>query len=97
PRSPPFPYTTLFRSSLAQELAIAERVRWLGWQSSLTAFYRSLDLMVFNTDWDALGRAPLEAIGAGVPVVVSAVHSGSQSVLKTIDRKSTRLNSSHVA
>jgi glycosyltransferase involved in cell wall biosynthesis len=67
--------------SLAQELAIAERVRWLGWQSSLTAFYRSLDLMVFNTDWDALGRAPLEALGAGVPVVVSAVHSGLGELL----------------
>ena len=67
--------------SLAQELGIAERVRWLGWQSDLTSFYRSLDLMVFNTDWDAVGRAPLEALGAGVPVVASAVHSGLLEML----------------
>jgi glycosyltransferase involved in cell wall biosynthesis len=67
--------------SLAYELGIAERVRWLGWQSSLTTFYRSLDLMVFNTDWDALGRAPLEALGSGVPVVASAINSGLGEVL----------------
>jgi len=67
--------------SLAQELGIAERVRWLGWQSDLTSFYRSLDLMVFNTDWDAFPRAPLEALGAGVPVVASALHSGLSEML----------------
>jgi len=67
--------------SLARELRIAERVRWLGWQSDLTAFYRSLDLMVFNTDWDAFPRAPLEALGAGVPVVASALNSGLSEML----------------
>jgi glycosyltransferase involved in cell wall biosynthesis len=67
--------------SLAQELGITERVRWLGWQSNLTSFYRSLDLMVFNTDWDAFPRAPLEALGAGVPVVASALHSGLSEML----------------
>ena len=67
--------------SLARDLGIAERVRWLGWQSDLTSFYRSLDLLVFNTDWDAMGRTPLEALGAGIPVVASAVHSGLSEML----------------
>jgi glycosyltransferase involved in cell wall biosynthesis len=66
---------------LAREFGIAERVRWLGWQSDLTAFYRSLDLAVFNTDWDAFPRTPLEALGAGVPVVASAVNSGLSEIL----------------
>jgi glycosyltransferase involved in cell wall biosynthesis len=66
---------------LALELGIAERVRWLGWQSDLTSFYRSLDLVVFNTDWDAFPRTPLEALGAGVPVVASALHSGLSEML----------------
>jgi len=67
--------------ALAAELGIAERVRWLGWQSDLTAFYCSLDLMVFNTDWDAFPRSPLEALGAGAPVVASALNSGLSEML----------------
>jgi glycosyltransferase involved in cell wall biosynthesis len=67
--------------ALAAELGITERVRWLGWQTDLTPFYRSLDLMVFNTDWDAFPRAPLEALGAGTPVVASALHSGLSEML----------------
>ena len=66
---------------LAGDLGIADRVRWLGWQSDVTSFYRSLDLAVFNTDWDALGRTPLEALGAGVPVVASVVHGGLHEIL----------------
>ncbi len=67
--------------SLARELGIAERVLWLGWRADVGNFYSSLDLMVFNTDWDAMGRVPLEALGAGVPVVASAVHSGLGELL----------------
>jgi glycosyltransferase involved in cell wall biosynthesis len=67
--------------SLAKELGIAERVRWLGWQTDLTVFYRSLDLALFNTDWDAVGRTPLEALCAGVPVVASALNSGLPEIL----------------
>jgi glycosyltransferase involved in cell wall biosynthesis len=67
--------------ALAAELGITERVRWLGWQTDPTPFYRSLDLMVFNTDWDAFPRAPLEALGAGTPVVASALNSGLSEML----------------
>jgi glycosyltransferase involved in cell wall biosynthesis len=67
--------------SLARELGIAERVRWLGWQSDLTSVYRALDLALFSTDGDALPRTPLEALGAGVPVVASAVNSGLSEIL----------------
>lgn len=66
---------------LAQNLGIADRVRWLGWQSDLTSFYRSLDLALFNADWEALGRTPLEAVAAGAPVVASVVHGGLSEVL----------------
>jgi glycosyltransferase involved in cell wall biosynthesis len=67
--------------SLAQDLGVAERVRWLGWQSDMTLFYRSLNLLVFNTDWDALGRVPLESLAAGVPAVASALNSGLSEIL----------------
>jgi glycosyltransferase involved in cell wall biosynthesis len=73
--------------SLAETLGLGPRVRWLGWQLDLDPFYRSLDLFVFNTDWDAVGRAPLEALGAGVPVVASALHSGLGEMLDVESRR----------
>jgi glycosyltransferase involved in cell wall biosynthesis len=67
--------------SIARQLGIADHVRWLGWQPDLTEFYRSLDLLLFNADWEALGRTPLEALAAGVPVVASVLHGGLAEVL----------------
>ena len=61
---------------LANDLHIADRVVWLGWQNDLGIFYRALDVMLFNSDWDAVGRTPLEAMSYGVPVVASVVHGG---------------------
>jgi glycosyltransferase involved in cell wall biosynthesis len=69
--------------SLSEQLGIADRVRWLGWQSDLTTFYRSLDLLLFNSDWDAMGRTPLEALAAGVPVVASVLHGGLPEIVNS--------------
>jgi glycosyltransferase involved in cell wall biosynthesis len=66
---------------LARRLGLSDRVRWLGWQSDLGDFYRSLDLMLFNADWEALGRSPLEALAAGVPVVASVLNGGLSEFL----------------
>lgn len=77
----------------AERLGIAGRVRWLGWQSNLRDFYRSLDVLLFNSDWDALGRTPLEALGHGVPVAASVVNGGLSEVL---DRpQEVRIHKSH--
>lgn len=67
--------------ALAARLGIAERVRWLGWVDDLTPFYRSLDVLLFNSDWDAMGRTPLEAIGHGTPVVASLLNGGLGELL----------------
>jgi glycosyltransferase involved in cell wall biosynthesis len=71
--------------SLALSLGIADRVRWLGWQDDLRKFYLALDVLVFNSDWDALGRTPLEALALGTPMVASVTHGGLAEV---IDRDS---------
>jgi glycosyltransferase involved in cell wall biosynthesis len=63
------------------ELGLTERVRWLGWQEDLTRFYLSLDVLLFNSDWDALGRTPLEAGANGVPTVASVLHGGLREVI----------------
>jgi glycosyltransferase involved in cell wall biosynthesis len=67
----------------AAELGIADRVIWLGWQKDLESFYRALDVMLFNSDWDAMGRTPLEAMSYGVPVVASMLHGGLKEALNS--------------
>lgn len=62
--------------TLADALGLRDKVVWLGWQSRLDDFYRSLDVLLFNSDWDALGLTPLEAMSHGVPVAASVEHGG---------------------
>jgi glycosyltransferase involved in cell wall biosynthesis len=57
------------------------RVRWLGWQRKLDSFYACPDLLVFNSDWDAMGLTPLEALSAGVPVAASVWNGGLPEIL----------------
>lgn len=67
--------------SLALELNIAERIKWLGWQKDLNNFYQSLDVLLFNSDFDAMGLSPLEAASYGVPLVVSVQQGGLKEIV----------------
>lgn len=69
--------------ALAEELDISGRVKWLGWQENLTHFYQSLDVMLFNSDFDAMGLSPLEAISHGVPLVASVRHGGLKEIVSS--------------
>jgi glycosyltransferase involved in cell wall biosynthesis len=67
--------------ALAASLNLTGRVTWAGWIKDMETFYRSLDVLLFNSDWDAMGLTPLEAISHGVPVVASVVNGGLKEVL----------------
>jgi glycosyltransferase involved in cell wall biosynthesis len=67
--------------ALSRTLGIENRVIWLGWQEDLRNFYLSLDVLVFNSDWDALGRTPVEALALGTPVVASVERGGLNEVI----------------
>ena len=72
------------RSSLerrAKELGILPRIHWVGWQKDLDSFYKSLDALLFNSDWDAQPRTPLEAMSYAVPVVASILHGGTREII----------------
>ena len=70
---------------LASELKIADRVIWLGWQRQLEQFFHALDILLFNSDGDALGRTPLEALSYGVPIVASVLYGGLGEVIDRND------------
>jgi glycosyltransferase involved in cell wall biosynthesis len=66
---------------LAVSLGVEKSVVWLGWQKDLENFYHVLDVLLFNSDWDAMGRTPLEAMSHGVPVVASVIHGGLNEII----------------
>jgi glycosyltransferase involved in cell wall biosynthesis len=68
--------------SLAASLGIADAVIWAGWVERMRDVYAALDLLLFNTDWDALPTTPIEATVHGVPVVCSVLRGGLAELLR---------------
>ena len=68
---------------LAKRLGVFEKIVWMGWQGDLSRFLKSIDLMLFNSDWDAQPRTPLEAMSFGIPVVASIRAGGTNEVINS--------------
>ena len=66
---------------LARKLRISDHIHWVGWQTKMDEFYPALDIMLFNSDWDAMGLSPMEAAACGVPVVASLLHGGLSEIM----------------
>lgn len=66
---------------MALDLGVANNIIWLGWQSDLLPFYRSIDILLFNSDWDAQARTPLESMSYGIPVVASVLEGGTKEMI----------------
>jgi len=67
--------------ALSESLGIADRVIWLGWVEDMHSLYLSLDTLLFNSDWDAWGNTPVEAMSHGVPVVASVLNGGLGEII----------------
>jgi glycosyltransferase involved in cell wall biosynthesis len=59
--------------SLAQELGIAGRARFIGWVADLPAFYSALDLFALSSINEGTPVAAIEAMAAARPVVATSV------------------------
>jgi glycosyltransferase involved in cell wall biosynthesis len=59
--------------SLADQLGVADRVRWLGFVEGVAkaGFLRQIDLLVMPSDFECFGMAAAEAMVHGIPVVVT--------------------------
>jgi len=55
--------------TLADQLGLSDRVRWLGWQNPADACYAVSDLFVCPSRREALGNVILEAWNCGLPVI----------------------------
>ena len=58
---------------LAQELGVAKRVVWTGWQDNVTPFAAAADMWLAPSRHEPLGNTCLDAWAHGVPVIVSDV------------------------
>jgi glycosyltransferase involved in cell wall biosynthesis len=59
--------------ALANELGIADNIRWLGHFREMGRFYRALDLFILPTAFESFGRVFVEAMAAGVPTIGTRV------------------------
>ncbi len=65
----------------ARDLGVEGVVHFLGTRRDLPLIYKALDVYVQPSRWEGLSLAMLQAMGAGLPVVVSRV-SGALTVVK---------------
>jgi glycosyltransferase involved in cell wall biosynthesis len=65
--------------SQAQDLGVADRVRFLGWRDDASSLYRAADLVVFPSRFEPLGNVVIQSWAHGVPVI--AARSAGPSAL----------------
>lgn len=63
--------------SLARDLGVEGRVRFLGKVRDMAAFYHAADCFVLPSFYDTCSNAVLEALACGLPVVSSATNGSS--------------------
>ncbi|WP_067453335.1 glycosyltransferase [Actinomadura macra] len=66
---------------LTAKLGVGERMRWLGHRDDVAAVLPAFDLMAMSSRWEGLPCVLVEAIGAGIPLVATAVPSNQDLVL----------------
>ena len=67
--------------ALCYDLGLQDHIHFTGWLSDLTDFYSAIDVLLFNSDWDAFPTTPIEAMGKGIPVVASLKNGGLSEIL----------------
>src|SRR5256886_9229174 len=88
PRSTLFPYTTLFRSHAPDD----KRGYYTGWLQTSPTLGIVVSLVVIIVTREVLGTEAFTAWGWRIPFLLSLL---MVAIAIYIDRKSTRLNSSH--
>ena len=64
----------------ADELGLAERVRFLGWRTDVARLMAGFDLLVSSSLWEGFAIVLLEGMAAGKPIVATDVGDNSLAV-----------------
>ena len=68
--------------ALAQTLGLTERVHFLGFRSDVTGLLCKAHVFTLISNWEGFPRTTLEAMRAGLPVVVSDVGGAAEAVIE---------------
>ena len=71
--------------ALAQDLGVAERVRFLGWRADAGALYRAADVCIFPSRYEPLGNTVIQAWAHGLPVIAAASKGPASLIRDGID------------
>lgn len=66
---------------LADDLGVADRVRWLGWRNDAGALYRAADIVVFPSRVEPLGNVVIQSWAYGKPVI-AAEAAGPKALIR---------------
>jgi glycosyltransferase involved in cell wall biosynthesis len=66
---------------LTAKLGVQDRMRWLGHRDDVAEVMPAFDVMAMASRWEGLPCVLVEAIGAGIPLVATAVPSNQDLVL----------------
>jgi len=69
----------------ADQLGLADRVHWTGWQTDPVPFFALADVFVCPSRHEPLGNVILEAWSHGVPVVSTATDGGQELIRPGVD------------
>jgi UDP-glucose:(heptosyl)LPS alpha-1,3-glucosyltransferase len=67
--------------ALAQQLGVAERIRFWGPQTEMAPFYQAADLLALSTLYDPCSNVVLEALGCGCPVITTAANGAAEFIM----------------
>jgi glycosyltransferase involved in cell wall biosynthesis len=65
---------------LAERLGIEDRAHFLGWCEDVPRLLACCDMLILPSRWEGMPYVVLEAMAAGLPVVVTAVHGARELV-----------------
>ena len=71
--------------ALADDLGVADRVVFLGWQVGTGAYFRSCDVVAFPSRHEPFGTVTMEAWAYGKPLVVSDADGPAEFVTPEVD------------
>jgi UDP-glucose:(heptosyl)LPS alpha-1,3-glucosyltransferase len=70
---------------LARELGLAERVKFVGGQLDVRAYYAAADCFVLPTLYDPFPNAVIEAMACGLPVITTAQTGASELITQGVN------------